>query len=434
MTAVAAQAMRRSGRPSAVVTALAALGAGYCLSYLFRNVNGVVGADIMRDLGIGAGALGWLTAAYLLAFSAAQLPVGMLLDRYGPRRVQALLLLCAAAGAALCGLDGGPAAVLFGRAMIGLGTAGCLMAGLKASAAWVAPGQVALANGVFVMCGGLGALMATWPVELGLRLVDWRGLHSGLAVLACATALLIWYSVPELEPAGSTRTGGTRTGGTRIGSARADAPRLRDIARDPMFRRFAPLSSSCFGTVLGVQGLWTGPWLADVDALTRPEVADGLAYMAMALVIAAPCWGVLTRWLRNSGRLMAGAGAAALVLMGTEALITAHLGVSPVLPWSVFALFGGMSVFSYSVLASHFPQASIGRANGALNVLHIGVSFAVQLAIGQVVSLWPEQGGHYPAHAYQCAMLLPLALQATALVWFAWPRRALGTAPAPVPL
>ena len=388
--------------------ALLPLAAGYFLSYMFRNVNGVVAADIMRDLGIGADALGQLTSVYFLAFAAAQLPVGVLLDRHGPRRVQFALLLCAAAGAGLCALNLGFAGLLLGRALIGLGTAGGLVAGLKASAAWFPRERLATVNGAFVMCGGLGALAATWPVELGLHLVDWRGLSATLAVLACAVALAIRGGVPDWQ---SRPVPGQQP------------VRLRDVVGDPMFRRFAPLSASCFGTVLAVQGLWSGPWLADVEGLSRPEVASGLACMAVVLVVAAPFWGLLTQWLQARTRLVHVAGAVALVLIVSEALILTRTGLPPLLLWCLFALFGGMSVLSYSVLAEHFPARAIGRANGALNVLHIGCSFAVQLGIGQVIALWPPVAGRYPVQAYQAGLLLPLVLQVMALLWFAWPHR-----------
>ena len=390
-------------------TALLPLAAGYFLSYLFRNVNGVVAGDIMHDLGIGADALGLLTSVYFLVFAAAQLPVGALLDRHGPRRVQCALFLTAAAGAGLCALDSGFVGLLLGRALIGLGTAGGLVAGLKASTQWFPRERLATVNGMFIMCGGLGALAATWPVEFLLHVVSWRGLSAILALAACAVALTIHHVVPDAAP--------------NLVLVGKDM-RLRDIVRDPMFCRFAPLSASCFGTVLAVQGLWAGPWLADVDGLSRPEVASDLACMAIVLIVAAPCWGVLTQRLRGRMRLANVAASAALVLIAAEALILSRTGLACILPWCLFALFGGMSVLSYSVLAEHFPAAAIGRANGALNVLHIGCSFAVQLGVGQVIALWPPVAGRYPAQAYQAGLALPLVLQAMALLWFAWPRGA----------
>lgn len=397
-----------SGRPLAAA-ALLPLAAGYFLSYLFRNVNSVVAGDIMRDLGIGADALGLLTSVYFLVFAAAQLPVGILLDRHGPRRVQCALFLTAAAGAGLCALDSGFIGLLLGRALIGLGTAGGLVAGLKASTQWFPRERLATINGMFIMCGGLGALAATWPVEFLLHVVSWRGLSAILALPACAVAFTIYHVVPNAAP--------------NLVLAGKDM-RLRDIVRDPMFCRFAPLSASCFGAVLAVQGLWAGPWLADVDGMSRSEVASDLACMAVVLIVAAPCWGVLTQKVRGRMRLAHVAAGAALVLIAAEALILSRTGLACILPWCLFALFGGMSVLSYSVLADHFPAAAIGRANGVLNVLHIGCSFAVQLGVGQVIALWPPVDGRYPAQAYQAGLALPLALQTVALLWFAWPRRA----------
>ena len=394
---------------SLAVAALLPLAAGYFLSYLFRNVNGVVAGDIMRDLGIGADALGLLTSVYFLTFAAAQLPVGVLLDRYGPRRIQCALFLFAAVGAGLCALHSGFVGLLLGRALIGLGTAGGLVAGLKASNQWFPRERLATVNGMFIMCGGLGALAATWPVEFLLGAVDWHGLSAILALAACGVAFAVYRVVPDMQ--------------LTLVLAGQDV-RLRDIVRDPMFRRFAPLSASCFGTVLAVQGLWAGPWLAEVDGLSRPEVASDLARMAVVLIVAAPCWGLLTQRLRGRMKLANAAAGAALVLVAAEALILSRTGLAHILPWCLFALFGGMSVLSYSVLADHFPAAVIGRANGVLNVLHIGCSFVVQLGVGQVIALWPPDAGRYPAQAYQAGLALPIMLQAMALLWFAWPRRA----------
>lgn len=389
--------------------ALFPLAAGYFLSYLFRNVNGLVAADMMRDLGVGADRLGQLTSVYFLTFAAAQLPIGVLLDRYGPRRVQGALLLCAAAGSGLCALPTGFAGLLLGRALIGVGTAGGLVAGLKAAAEWFPRERLAVVNGSYIMCGGLGALAATLPAEYALRLTNWRGLLAILAAAAAAVALAVRVLVPR--PNADT-------------VAESGAVGFGDIVRDRFFRRFAPLSACCFGTVLAVQGLWAGPWLADVEGLTRPEVARDLAIMALVLIASAPLWGVITQSLGCRMRLARVAPAVAILLIAAETLVLTTSGAAGLASWCLFAVFGGMSVLSFSVVADHFPPAAIGRANSMLNVLHVGCSFAVQLGIGQVVALWPRVEGHYPAHAYEAALILPIAAQAAALVWFALPRPA----------
>lgn len=382
--------------------ALAPLAAGYFASYLFRNVNAVLGPDMARDLGIGVAGMGRMTSVYFVIFAAAQLPVGILLDRYGPRNVQVALLLLTAAGAMLWADSSTLVEALAGRALIGLGTTGCLVAGLKASATWFPRERVPTVNGFFIMCGGLGALAATWPAEVASEALGWRGLVAVLAVVAAAIAVAVAATVP---PA----TAPARRG--------ADQPRFGIVLRDRMFRRFAPLSASCFGTVLAVQGLWVGPWLADVNGLPRASVATDLAAMAAVLVVSAPLWGLATRRLHRRFPLLGIAGGAAGLLLVLEGLIVAGLCPRPAIPWCGFAMFGGMTVLSFTVLAEHFPAATIGRANAVLNVLHIGWSFVVQIGFGEILALWPTEHGHVPQEAYRVALLLPMLVQAAALAW-----------------
>ena len=106
----------------------------------------MVGPDLAADLDLSAAGLGLLTSAYLFAFALFQLPLGVLLDRFGPRRVQAALLACAAAGSLLFALGQGIATLASARALIGLGFAGGLMSGFKAVVLWVPEPRRALAK------------------------------------------------------------------------------------------------------------------------------------------------------------------------------------------------------------------------------------------------------------------------------------------------
>ena len=390
-----------------VFAALAPLTAGYLLSYLLRNVNGAMAPDIMQDLGFGADTLGQATSVYFLLFAAAQLPTGMLLDRYGPHRVQAGLLLLAVAGAWLCSAATNPASFMAGRAMIGLGTAGALVAALKAASLLVPASKLALTNGVITMFGGVGALAATWPIDIGLRHMDWRALLGLLAIIIAATALATLAAAPRRDPAPLRRP------------ARDAAPGLREIVSHPTFIAFCPLYASITGAVFAMQGVWAGRWMADVNLLSRAEVTTLLACMAGALIVSAPCWGLLTRWLLRRDRLLAAGPLTGVAAIGVELLIMSGLPVPAVMTWSLFALFGGMTVMSFSVLAHVFPVAALGRANAALNVMQIGCAFALQFGYGQIIVHWPGEHGHYPVQAYRMALLLPIALQLLALAWFA---------------
>jgi hypothetical protein len=102
------------------------------------------------------------------------------------------------------------------------------------------------------------------------------------------------------------------------------------------------------------------------------------------------------------------------------------------LPWVTIAATGAGTVLSYAILSEMFPKSASGRANGALNLLHVTAAFAIQYAVGLVVQHWPAGNGHHPPEAYQTALGLNLVLQASAFLWFIRPERksALGYLPA----
>jgi MFS family permease len=102
-------------------------------------------------LGLGAGDLGLLTSVYFLTFAAAQIPIGVLLDRYGPRRIQSALLVAAAAGAGLFAVSDNFLVLLAGCALMRLGVASALTARLKALVLWFPKDRVPLLNGLMIM-------------------------------------------------------------------------------------------------------------------------------------------------------------------------------------------------------------------------------------------------------------------------------------------
>ncbi|MCB1809326.1 MAG: MFS transporter, partial [Candidatus Competibacteraceae bacterium] len=127
---------------------------------------------------LDAADLGLLTSVYFLAFALFQLPLGILLDRFGPRRVETTLLLVAASGALLFAYSETSGGLLLGRALIGMGVSACLMASFKTTASWFPRARVPAMNAWIMTAGGLGALSATRPVELALEFTDWRGVVS----------------------------------------------------------------------------------------------------------------------------------------------------------------------------------------------------------------------------------------------------------------
>jgi predicted MFS family arabinose efflux permease len=391
-----------------VLTVLAPFAAGFFLSYLFRSVNAVVGPRLAAEIGLSAAGLGLLTSAYLFAFAAFQLPLGVLLDRFGPRRVQAALLACAALGSLLFAAGADLATLTAARALIGLGFAGGLMSGFKAVVLWVPEARRALANAAVMSFGALGILVATLPVELAIQAIGWRAVFVSLAAVTAAVAILILLAVPER---GETRAPeGLRT----------QIAALARILGDRIFWRLAPLVTATAGTHIAIQTLWAGPWLRDVAGLDRIGVANHLMAMAIGFLAGILLSGAVADWLVRRGvdLLTVMLGFLAVFLLAELALVLEWTALTLPL-WVLFGMTGQVAILAYPWLSSHYGAALSGRANTAMNLLIFAVAFAVQYAIGGVIDLFPETaGGGYSRQGYQVGFGAFLTVQLLALGWY----------------
>jgi MFS family permease len=384
--------------------------AGYYLAYLFRTINAAISPALASDFGLSAAELGLLASVYFLVFGLAQIPIGAFLDRFGPRRVQGVLLVIAAGGATLFGNASSFPELLVARAMIGLGVAGSLMAGLKVIVTWFPRERVALVNGWMIMLGSFGAVTATAPTDFLLELVGWRALFEILTLATVVVGGLTYIVVPE------------RIEDSESGTADRKPLTLRSIYSDPRFLRVAPLSAACIGSSWAFQSLWASAWLTDVEGLDRQSRAAEMFLIAVGLSLGALLLGVIADRLRkhNIKTEVLLAGVAGLFVLAELALVW-RIHLPSLLPLSMVSIAGAATVLSFAVIADYFPREFAARANGALNLLHFGWAFMVQYGIGLIVGQWSPQDGHYPVAAYQAAFGLSAALQVAALVWFAVP-------------
>ncbi len=394
---------------------------GYFLSYLYRAVNAVIAPDLVHDLGLDAAALGLLTAAYFLTFAAFQLPLGIMLDRYGPRRVEAALLIFAAGGAALFAWAPNEGALIFGRALIGFGVSACLMAAFKAYVMWFPVERLALVNGLHLTAGGLGALMATAPVEAALGYTDWRGVFWALAGVTAISAVLLFWVVPERDP------------GDRHATLRDAVGGVASIFKSAVFWRVAPWTMTSQSTFLAIQTLWVGPWLTDVAGLDRHQSALHLFWIATAMTVGFLVWGILSerlhRWFGVRPMTMAVAGMGlflvAQVLIASEWVVAWETALpgAVLVAWLVFGFAGTAGVLPYAALSQAFPTKLAGRVNTGLNLIVFVFAFVGQWLAGAIIDLWPLTAtGQYNEAGFRAAFWLFVALQMLSVVWF-WMRR-----------
>lgn len=378
----------------------------YFLSYLYRTANAVIGSILTQELALTAGDLGLLTGAYFLTFAAAQLPLGVFLDRFGARRVEAALLLVAAAGAGAFAGGQTIAELAIGRGLIGLGVSACLMAAFKAFSLWFPAERQASLTGWIMTAGGLGALVATTPLESALHFAGWREIFLALAGLTVFVALWLFVSVPERVEKHQPETLATQWIGVKAVFASAH------------FWRFVPLGLTIIGGFMAVQSLWSVSWLMQVDGHSRSLAADYMRSMSAAMLVAYVLIGLLATGLARRGispvLLLVGGVGLSLVTLG---LIVTGAGGDSQFVWVAYGVFSSFGTLAYSQAAAGFPLALSGRANTAFNLMVFIGAFAVQWGLGVLIELL-QAAGRSAAAAHRGAFLALLVSQLAAYAWF----------------
>lgn len=381
---------------------------GYFLSYGLRSVNAVIAPELMHELDMSAAGLGLLTSAYFLAFGLFQLPLGLLLDRFGPRRVEAALLLVAAAGCALFGLGTSLPTLALARALIGLGVSACLMASFKAFSQWFPAERLPSLTATIMVAGGLGALSASVPVAAALPLLGWRGVFFLCAALLVLTSGFL-LTVPD------------HAAGTRRESLAQQLRSLRTIFSDRTFWRFAPQGCLVSGGFMAIQGLWAMPWLMEVNGVTRTDAAGVLFLLALAMLAGFLFVATCSGWLARRGiapmlLLSVGMGLALV----TELAIIFDLA-PPAWLWPLLGVSFSLSNIAYSQLSAAFPVALAGRVNTALNLAVFVGAFGLQWGIGAAVDALAA--GMSRPDAFRVTFAVLLLVQALAFAWFLLPAK-----------
>jgi predicted MFS family arabinose efflux permease len=377
------------------------------MSYLLRAVNAVVAPDLVQDLGLTPAELGLLTAAYLGAFALFQLPLGVLLDRYGPRRVQAGLLCVAALGCLAFAFAEEFLGLFAARAMIGLGFSAGLMASYKSSATWVPIERRSLANTAIMSFGALGLVVATEPTQHLVALIGWRNAFVVFAGLILLAALFILAAAPRKDTVGEPAP------------LRQQFAEMLAILRTPLFWRIAPLLGLTSGVQIGVQTLWAGPWLRDVLGLSREEVGRHLLFMAAAFMVGIFTAGLIADRLgrRGIGPMQVMLGFIFLYL-AAQVLIVFRVEGLMFPAWLMVAAFGQVAVLAFPWFAARIGRELAGRANASINFTMFVVAFAAQYLVGFIIGLFPASATGYSPEGYSWALGFFLIGQLLALLWY----------------
>ena len=379
---------------------------GYFLSYLFRSVNAVIAPNLISEFGLSASELGLLTSVYFLTFASLQIPIGVFLDRFGPRRVNATLLVLAAIGAFIFSRAESFQGLLLGRAFIGFGVAACLMSSIKIFSLWFPKEKLPEMTGRIMFVGGLGAISATAPVEYLLSFSGWRELF---LVLCCATLVasaIVFFVAPD------------RKNAYDIGSTKDQLLGALSVYRSAIFWRIALGSVLPQAFNMSVQGLWAGPWLSDVAGLERTSVAMHLLMLGIATMLGFLFWGAFaTRMSRRGIKPIVVLIWATAAYMALQLLLVFEITQMSWVIWIGWGLLGTSGSLAFSIISQSFPVQLTGRATTALNLLAFTTAFGSQWLFGIILNQWDAVDSGYAPEGYVRAFSIFLILQVLGFSW-----------------
>lgn len=401
-------------------------GLAYFLSYAMRAINAVIAPALSADLQLSNADLGLLSAAYFMGFGMMQLPIGVWLDRHGPRRTESALLLFGAVGAAIFACSHTLLGVWVGRALIGVGVSSCLMAAFKAFRVWYPAERQSQLGSWMLVIGTSGALSATVPVAMLLPLIGWRNIFFGVAGALLLAAWVLFSRLRDVEQAMSAAhtkpISSTTAADPAASTSASDEPGYAAIFSDPYFRRMALLGAVHQGGFMALQSLWAGPWMMTVLGMSIEQTSHVLFLFNLSLLIA---YLGLSWWAPRYVAYGQRRGLPALRVVAIGLSLSVLLqGLMVLLPypqswwlWVPFAVVITVTTLGQTHVSLAFPTALVGRANSAFNLTLFVGAFSLQWGIGLLLD-WFVALGWRNADAMRMAFACYVLLQVFTLWQF----------------
>ncbi len=364
----------------------------FLLSQFYRSTTAVIGPELSREIGLSAEGLGLLSGTFFVAMAVMQIPVGVLLDRYGPRRVIGSLLGFVVAGSLAMSAGGTLVQLMAAQAVIAIGCSAIYMGALVTYARWFPPDRFAAVVALSMAVGGVGNVLSSTPLAAAAVWLGWRG---AFVLMATVTAVFWGLALAFVRDAPPGHPYHRR----RPDTLRRVLAGVGEVIRFPALGGLVAMALVGYATLITVRGLWAGPYLADVFGLPAIPRGNVLLAMSIAMILGSVCYGPLDRVFDTRRGLVLGGGGLLVLLLTVLAAIP-HPPLF--LAVGLLVLIGAVGPFT-SVLLTHakglFPERLVGRAVTVVNCANFTGVAAIQVATGLIAGGGGE--GPVPAESYR---------------------------------
>lgn len=379
--------MEKSTAYPPITVALTVWGLGaalYLIGFFQRVAPAVITHELVAEFALSAAALGNLSALYFYTYVAIQIPTGVLVDHWGPRRVLTIGALLAAAGTLVFALASAYLVVGTGRLLIGAGVGVAFVSMLKLATHWVPASRFALISGLALACGSLGGISAGVPLRLAVDALGWRWIMLGAGIATAVLAVATWLIVRDDPRERGFRSHSSTTPASRRHSMLGG---IREVFR---YRNVWLIFIGCgaiTGPMLAFGGLWGVPFLSSQYGLSIAQAAFVTSVMLVAWAFGSPIAGALSdRMHRRKLPILVGGGLAAV--------LWAVLIYVPGLPYPALimimiglGLASGVVVIGFAFCKESAPPTLAGTASGVANMGNMLGGMAMQPLVGWLLDL-----------------------------------------------
>lgn len=376
--------------------------ASFVLSFFHRTAPAAIAAELTRAFSISAAMLGTLAATYFYVYTILQIPVGVLADTLGPRKLLATGSIVAGLGSLLFALAPGWEIAAAGRTLVGVGVSVAFISILKISAVWFPANRFATLAGVTMFAGNLGAVIAGAPLAWMVTHASWRSVFVVLALLSTLLGIASWLLVRDTPQAHGFPAVNAAAAGSfsRVRWSEALASVLRNPATWPGFL----VNAGIGGSYLAFAGLWAVPWLEHAYGMSRVTAAEHASVLLIGVAVGALAVGWLSDRLGSRRGLMR-VYALLYALSWLPLLVRGAWPVGATLAWFLLI---GLLIPGFTLAWTIAKEANRPEHSGiAMSVANVGIFLGtgvLQPLVGWVLDRGRDSGDL--AGAWQRGMLL----------------------------
>lgn len=390
-----------------------------CMFYFYECLlqvsPSVMSAELMRDFSVTSHSLGILAGIYFYSYAAMQLPAGLLLDYFGPRRLLTLATLMCAVSTIAFGMTTNFYMACVARLMIGLGSAFAAVGTMKLAANWFASEKFAFLTGLMVTLGMLGAIGGEAPLALLVDNYGWRQSLMIMGGIGIVLAFLI-FLVARDNPMQSAHSMAQQEEKEHV------MTNLKTLVRNSQLWLVAIYGGLMYMSTPVFCGLWGVPFLMGSMGIGKATAANFISLVFIGWAVSSPLWGLYSNkiGLRKPPMYIGSVGAFLCMTAIVFGGIQSHSLMEVLL--FLFGIFSAGFLPSFAVAKELCNRQYVATGLSFMNMMNmIGIALA-QPFIGMLLDrFWDGQMANdvrvYSVSAYQNSLaILPLAILVALLI------------------